>query len=69
MPLLGEEALIIPLQKLSTGKSLSGFACYLSCWLTKVYCLWHCPQSHLNHGNSGSKLGYPSGAVLTKPLA
>ena len=67
--LLREELLCIPPQELSTER------CTLWChlppvvWAHKVYCCWHCPQPHHNHGNAGNQPRCPSGAVLTKPPA
>ena len=35
-------------------------------WTHKVHCWWHCPQSHLNHGNAGRQSQCPSGTMLKK---
>ena len=65
--LVGEEPLSIPPQELSTREC--ALWCCLSpvVWAQKVHCCWHCPQLHLNHGNTSNRPWCPSGPVFTKP--
>ena len=66
---LAEEPLDIPLLEFSTRKH--AMRCFLSpsVQVHKAHS-WCCLQPRLNHGNAGSWLVFPSGALLTKlPIA